>query len=99
MKGSLLLPLVILVSRTYKKFMKFWFTPWLIPIKDQCMRLRKLENSRSEMHVFNSNLTKMMTTVCFSSAKKSSADSTTLMKVKNESKWLHIKKPWKDALN
>lgn len=51
------------------------------------------------MHVSNSNLTKMMTTACFSSAKKSSADSTTLMKVKNESRWLHMIKPWKHALN
>jgi len=84
MKGKLLLPLVIPVSRTYKRFMKFWFTPWLIPIKEKCMRLRKFGNSSTEMHVCNSNLTKMMTTVCFSSAKMSSADFTTLMKVKIE---------------
>lgn len=51
------------------------------------------------MHVCNSNLTKLMTTACSSSAKKSSADSTTLTKVKKESKSFNTRKPWKQLQN
>lgn len=91
MKRSLLSLEVINVSRTNKKSTKFWFTREIQILKN--MSWRRFGNSSSEMHAFNSNLTEMMTLVCFSSAKVSSVVSTTLMRLKIESVSWNIKKP------
>jgi hypothetical protein len=63
------------------------------------MILRRFENSSTEMHAYNSNSTKRMTTFCSSSAKTSSADSTTVMRAKTERLSSHTKKAWKQLLN
>jgi hypothetical protein len=56
------------------------------------MRLRRLENSDIEMHVCNSNLIRITTNAYFSSAKTSSADTTTWTKAETEKKFINTRK-------